>query len=145
MSNHRQTHRSSRNRTHIDSSPNYRNHQQRQQQRSYNPRTSRGPNFGALYNRDNEDDNHDHEVKEVKEDYLLKYLKIRTYYGEDEIDFEVESDICAICQCEYEDEESIGELALRTQISYGLHQTVAAEQESLPHMQSKSFAFHRNS
>ncbi|WMV52262.1 hypothetical protein MTR67_045647 [Solanum verrucosum] len=103
MSNHRQTHRSSRNRTHIDSSPNYRNHQQR----SYNPRTSRGPNFGALYNHDNEDDNHDHEVKE---DYLLKYLKIRTYYGEDEIDFEVESDICAICQCEYEDEESIGEL-----------------------------------
>ncbi|KAH0720863.1 hypothetical protein KY290_005881 [Solanum tuberosum] len=107
MSNHRQTHRSSGNRTHIDSSPNYRNHQQRQQQRSYNPRTSRGPNFGAPYNHDNEDDNHDHEVKE---DYLLKYLKIRTYYGEDEIDFEVESDICAICQCEYEDEESIGEL-----------------------------------
>lgn len=95
MSNHREN-RSSRKHTPIISSPNYRN---RQQQRSYNPRTSRGHNLCSPYN---------HE--EVKEDYLFKYLKIRTYYTEDELDYEVESEICVICQCEFEDEESIGEL-----------------------------------
>ncbi|XP_055808397.1 probable E3 ubiquitin-protein ligase HIP1 [Solanum dulcamara] len=96
MSTRRQTHHSSRNHT---SSTNYRNQQQRQQQRGYNPR--------------NEDDHDDEE----KEDDVLKFLKIRTYYAppQDEIDFEevvadVESNMCGICQFEYEDEENIGEL-----------------------------------
>ncbi|XP_055809011.1 uncharacterized protein LOC129877521 [Solanum dulcamara] len=68
-------------------------------------------NFHALYN-------HDHEEKEDDDDDVLKYLKIRTHHApaKDGIDPEVvvvadvESDICAICQSEYEHEESIGAL-----------------------------------
>ncbi|XP_055808382.1 uncharacterized protein LOC129876934 [Solanum dulcamara] len=57
--------------------------------------------FHALYN-------HDHEEKEYD---VLKYLKIRSHHNpaKDGIDSE-ESDICAICQSEYEHEENIGVL-----------------------------------
>lgn len=57
----------------------------------------------------------DHEEKKGADDRdMLKYLKIRTHHAlaKDEVNSKVvvESEICAICQSEYKDEENIGTL-----------------------------------
>ncbi|WMV52285.1 hypothetical protein MTR67_045670, partial [Solanum verrucosum] len=41
---------------------------------------------------------------------VLKYLKIRIHHAPEVVAPDVESDICAICQSEYENEENIGAL-----------------------------------
>ncbi|XP_049399996.1 uncharacterized protein LOC125864108 [Solanum stenotomum] len=84
-------------------------HQQRQQQQGYNSRNApRRPNYQPsrqeirdfVFVLDHEDDHGD----------VLKHLKIRIHHAPEVVAPDVESDICAICQSEYENEENIGAL-----------------------------------
>ncbi|KAK4725010.1 hypothetical protein R3W88_027789 [Solanum pinnatisectum] len=54
--------------------------------------------------------NHDHEDHEDDHGDVLKYLKIRIHDAPEVVAPDVESDICVICQSEYENEENIGAL-----------------------------------
>nr|XP_009594258.1 uncharacterized protein LOC104090783 [Nicotiana tomentosiformis] len=75
-------------------------------------------NFGFLYDHlfDREDNVDGHDEEKENDDAVLKYLNIRTHHSlaKDGVNPTVVSDIeqetCAICQSEYEDEESIGKL-----------------------------------
>nr|XP_009787797.1 PREDICTED: E3 ubiquitin-protein ligase Praja-2-like [Nicotiana sylvestris]XP_016471271.1 PREDICTED: E3 ubiquitin-protein ligase Praja-2-like [Nicotiana tabacum] len=70
--------------------------------------------FGFLYDHlfDREDDVDGHDEEKENDDAVLKHLKIRTHHSlaKDGVVSDVEPETCAICQSEYEDEESIGKL-----------------------------------
>lgn len=75
--------------------------------------------FGFLYDHlfDREDDVDGLDEEKENDDVVLKCLKIRTHHSiakEDGVDstvvVDVEQETCAICQSEYEDQESIGKL-----------------------------------